>query len=130
MPDAIFACPDLTTFACVDELGLEVTGQRLEPTRAVLACRVVESDDWCHRCGEQERAHDTAVRELAHEPFGGRPTTLAVTVRRNRCTGFGHVWRPGMTSGTPLPRRWREELRSQSMGGTCPTRHAGHASDK
>lgn len=47
MPDAIFACPDLTTFARLDELSLEVVGQRLEPDRAVLACRgrdgVVES---------------------------------------------------------------------------------------
>ena len=97
MPDATFACPDLTTFARVDELGLEVTGQRLEPARAVLACRVVEADDWCHRCGELGRARDTVVRELAHEPLGWRPTTLAVTVRRYRCTGCGHVWRQGMS---------------------------------
>ena len=45
MPDATlgagFAGPDLTVFARIDELGLEVTGQRLEPDRAVLACRVV-----------------------------------------------------------------------------------------
>ena len=39
MPDATFACPDLTTFCRLDELGLEVVGQRLEPDRAVLACR-------------------------------------------------------------------------------------------
>ena len=54
VPDATagagFACPDLTTFARLDELGLHVTGQRLEPGRAVLACRVVEPDDWCRRC--------------------------------------------------------------------------------
>jgi hypothetical protein len=37
-----FACADLTTFCRLDELGLEVTGQRLEPDRAVLACRVVD----------------------------------------------------------------------------------------
>ena len=29
---------DLTTFARLDELGLEVVGQRLDPDRAVLAC--------------------------------------------------------------------------------------------
>ena len=51
MPDATFACPDLTTFCRLDELGLEVVGQRLEPDRAVLACRVVEPDEWCRRCG-------------------------------------------------------------------------------
>lgn len=55
MPDATFACPDMTTVARVDQLGLEVTGQHLEQDRAVLAYRVVEADDWCHRCGEQER---------------------------------------------------------------------------
>jgi len=34
VPDATFACPDLTTFARLEELGLEVVGQRLEPDRA------------------------------------------------------------------------------------------------
>ena len=49
--DATFACPDLTTFCRLDELGLQVLGQHLEPDRAVLACRVVEADQWCRRCG-------------------------------------------------------------------------------
>ena len=40
MSDATFVCSDLTTFCRLDELGLEVCGQRLEPDRAVLACRV------------------------------------------------------------------------------------------
>jgi hypothetical protein len=30
VPDATFACPDLTTLCRLDEVGLEVTGQRLE----------------------------------------------------------------------------------------------------
>jgi hypothetical protein len=41
-PDACFASADLTTFCRLDELGLAVSGQRLDPDRAVLACRVVE----------------------------------------------------------------------------------------
>lgn len=57
MPDvtarAGFACADLTTFCRLDELGLEVTAQRLDPDRAVLACRIAEDDSWCRRCGEQ-----------------------------------------------------------------------------
>ncbi len=93
MPDATFAAPDLTTFCRLDELGLEVTGQRLEPDRAVLSCRVAEADQWCRRCGCEGAARDTVVRRLAHEPLGWRPTTLLVTVRRYRCTGCGHVWR-------------------------------------
>lgn len=98
MPDATFACPDLTTFAGLDDLGLEVVGQRLEPDRAVLACRVVEPDQWCRRCGCEGLARDTVTRRLAHEPFGWRPTTLEVRVRRYRCTGCGHVWRQDTTA--------------------------------
>ncbi len=93
MSDATFACPDLTTFARLDELGLEVTGQRLEAGRAVLACRVVEPDQWCRRCGCLGSPRDTVVRRLAHEPLGWRPTTLLVTVRRYRCAECDHVWR-------------------------------------
>lgn len=37
---------------------------------------------------------NTVVRRLAHEPLGWRPTTLEVVVRRYRCTGCAHVWRP------------------------------------
>jgi transposase len=33
------------------------------------------------------------IRELAHEPFGWRPTTLRITVRRYRCIECKHVWR-------------------------------------
>ncbi|MGB7961823.1 MAG: ISL3 family transposase [Propionicimonas sp.] len=103
MSDATFACPDLTTFCRLDELGLEVTGQRLEPDRAVLACRVVEPDEWCRRCGCQGTPRDTVVRRLAHEPLGWRPTLLEVTVRRYRCADCGHVWRQD-TSKAAAPR--------------------------
>ena len=75
MPDATFACPDLTTFCRLDELGLEAVGQRLEPDRAVMACRVVEPDRWCRRCGCEGAPRDSVTRQLAHEPFGWRPTT-------------------------------------------------------
>ncbi len=101
MPDATFACPDLTTFCRLDELGLEVVGQRLEPERAVLACRVLASDTWCRRCGCEGAPHDSVTRRLAHEPLGWRPTTLDVLVRRYRCTGCGHVWRQDTTAAAP-----------------------------
>jgi len=102
-PDAGFACVDLTAFCRLDELGLEATGQRLEPDRAVLACRVVEPDRWCRRCGCEGVSRDSVVRRLAHEPFGWRPTMLVVTLRRYRCTGCGHVWRQD-TSRAAEPR--------------------------
>jgi len=98
MPDGTFASPDLTTFCRLDGLGLEVTGQRLDPDRAVLACRVVQEDRWCRRCGCQGVVHDVVTRRLAHEPFGWRPTTLLVAVRRYRCTGCARVWRQDTTA--------------------------------
>lgn len=69
----------------------------------MLACRVVEPDDWCRRCGCQGVPRDTVTRELAHEPFGWRPTTLRLTVRRYRCSDCGHVWRQD-TSAAAEPR--------------------------
>ncbi|WP_374927953.1 ISL3 family transposase [Kytococcus sedentarius] len=103
MPDATFTAPDLTTFTRLDALGLVATGQRLLPDRAVLACRVAEPDDWCRRCGCKGIPRDTVTRELAHEPFGWRPTTLLVTIRRYRCADCGHVWRQD-TSAAAQPR--------------------------
>ncbi|PQM49847.1 ISL3 family transposase [Mycolicibacter virginiensis] len=102
MPDATgragFACADLTTFCRLDELGLEVTGQRLHPDRAVLACQVTAEDRWCRRCGEEGVVRDSITRQLAHEPYGWRPTTLLVTIRRYRCAGCAHVWRQDIST--------------------------------
>jgi len=120
VPDATFACPDLTTFARLDELGLEVIGQRLDPDRAVLACRVLEPDRWCRRCGCEGAARDTVTRRLAHEPLGWRPTTLVVTIRRYRCVGCGHVWRQDTTrAAEPRARLSRRGLRWALEGIVC-----------
>jgi hypothetical protein len=97
VPDATagagFSCADLTTLCRLDELGLEAVGQRLELDRAVLACWVVEPDEWCRRCGCEGSPCDSVVRRLAHEPLGWRPTMPEVVVRRYRCTGCGYGWR-------------------------------------
>ncbi len=112
MPDATFACPDLTTFCRLDELGIEAVGQRLEADRAVIACRVVEPDQWCRRCGCEGAPRDTVTRELAHEPLGWRPTLLVVTVRRYRCGHCGHVWRQDTTAAAhPRAKLSRRGLR-------------------
>lgn len=100
MSHATLVRPDLTRFTRLDGLGLLVTGQHLEPERAVLACRVAEADNWC---GGEGAARGTIRRRLAHEPFGWRPTTLIVTVRRYRCSGCGHLWRQD-TSRAARPR--------------------------
>ncbi len=67
----------------------------------MLACWVVEPDDWCRRYGCQGVPRDTVGRELAHEPFGWRPTTLVLTVRRYRCKECSHVWRQDTTAAAP-----------------------------
>jgi transposase len=118
--DATFACPDLTTFCRLEELGLQVTGQRLEPDRAVLACRVVDPDQWCRRCGCQGAPRDSVVRRLAHEPWGWRPTTLEVTVRRYRCSECGHVWRQDTSlAAEPRAKLSRRGLRWALEGIVC-----------
>jgi transposase-like protein len=110
VPDATFCVPDLT-FTRLDELGLIAIGQRLEPGRAVLACRVSEPDEWCRRCGCEGFPRDSLVRRLAHEPFGWRPTLL-VTVRRYRCIGCGHVWRQDTTAAAEP----RSKLSRRALG--------------
>lgn len=86
MPDATFACPDVTTFCRLDELGLQVVGQHLEPDRAVLACRVVdveEADRWCRRCGCEGTARDTVMN---HPGFvGGSVYWIPTSVRSDCC---------------------------------------------
>lgn len=70
MPDYLcVSC--VTTFSRLDDIGLEVTGQRPKPDRAVLPCRAVEThpgDRWCRRCGREGTVRDTAwcgdTREL------------------------------------------------------------------
>ena len=115
-----FACPDLTAFCRLDDLGLQVTGQYLETDRSVLACRVIDDDSWCRRCGEQGTVRDTVIRRLAHEPFGWRPTTLLVTVRRYRCAGCAHVWRQDTgKAAAPRAKLSRSALRWALMALVC-----------
>ena len=57
MPNTTFDRPDLSAFTRLDDLGLELTGQRMWSDHAVLACRIAGADRWCRRCGCQECAH-------------------------------------------------------------------------
>ena len=120
MFNATFQCPDLTTFCRLDGLGLEVTGQHVRPDRAVLACRVTDPDDWCRKCGCQGVPRDTVTRQLGHEPFGWRPTTLLVSIRRYRCSGCGHVWRQDTSKAAePRAKLSRRGLRWALEGIVC-----------
>ncbi len=114
MLDATFVRPDLGAFCRLDELGLEVVGQRLEPEGAVLACPVEpgEFDRWCRCCGAEGMLRDTVTRRLAHEPFGHRPTMLLLTVARFRCAGCRRVWRQDISrAAEPRARLSRRALR-------------------
>jgi transposase len=63
---------------------------------------------------------DTLTRRLAHEPFGWRPTTLLVTVRRYRCIGCGHVWRQDTSKAAqPRAKLSRRGLRWALEGIVC-----------
>ena len=92
MSHATFAAPDLTTFCNLDALGLTVTGQHIAADRATLECRVAVIDDVCRGCGDRGRSLGSQKRYLAHEPFGCRPTTLLVRVRRYRCEPCDRFW--------------------------------------
>ena len=95
-----FASPDLTMFCRLDELDLVAVGQLIEPDRATIECRPVATDPWCRRCGAEGAPRDTVTRRLAHEPFGHRPTTLLVRVRRYLCERRAQP--PGRRAGHPL----------------------------
>ena len=70
MANTTFDRPDLSAFTRLGDLGLEVTGQRVEPDHAVLACRITGEGRGCRRCGCQGMARDTVIRRPAHEPYG------------------------------------------------------------
>ena len=97
MPNTTFDRPDLSTFTRLDDLGLEVTGQRVGGDRTILACKVVGEDRWCRQCGGEGVVRDTVIRRLAHVPCGWCPTILHVSVRRYRCPQCAHVWRQDMS---------------------------------
>ena len=98
MPNTTFDRPDLSAFTRLDDLGLEVTRQRVGGDRTILACKVVGEDRWCRQCGGEGVVRDTVIRRLAHVPYGWHPTILHVSVRRYRCSQCAHVWRQNMSA--------------------------------
>ena len=70
-----FIRPDLTRFTRLDELGLEVVAQRVDPGQASLVCRVVDPDDRCRRGGAGQghpAAGSCPVRVAADDAVGVR----------------------------------------------------------
>ena len=97
MLNTIFDRPDLSAFTRLDDLGLEVTGQRIELDHALLACRITGEDRLCRRCGCQGISCDTVVMRLAHVPYGWHPTIVHVSAHCYRCPECAHVWRQHMS---------------------------------
>ena len=71
MANTTFDHPDLSAFTRLDNLGLEVTGQRIWPDHAVLACRIAGEEQWYRRCGCQGESRDTVIRRFAMSHTGG-----------------------------------------------------------
>ena len=128
MVDAIaeggFAPADLTSFCRLDGLGLVVTGQQVSAEGAVLACEVADGDRWCRRCGCEGVVRDCVTRRLAHEPFGWRPTTLVVNLRRYRCKPCGHVWRQDIAAAAEP----RSKLSRRALAWALEALVVGHVS--
>ena len=101
MPHLTFSTPDLTTFCHLDTLGLHCTGQHVTDSETVLLCTPTTDDNWCHRCGGHGRPRDTVTRKLAHEPFGHRPSTLLIRLRRYKCEICRRVWRHDTDQAAP-----------------------------
>lgn len=101
MHQLTFSTPDLTTFCHLDTLDLDCVGQHITDRESVLLCVPTNDDDWCHRCGGHGTPRDTLTRRLAHEPFGHRPTTLMIRLRRYKCIECGRVWRHDTTAAAP-----------------------------
>ena len=83
---------DLAAFAGLEELGLHATGQRITASRAFLECRLTTPDPWCTLCGCEGIPRGTRTRRLAHAPFGHRPTTVILRIRRYTCSGCGRFF--------------------------------------
>ena len=117
MADVTFTRPDLDTFAGVDGLGLVITGQRIEVGRAVLACRVIEPDPWCRRCGGEGRVRDSVDASagacaiwLAANGIGGYSPPVPLPRMRDGVASGHH--RRGRAAGQAVPGcacggRWR-----------------------
>ena len=101
MHQLTFSTPDLTTFCHLDTLELVCIGQHITEGKSVLLCTPTNDDDWCRRCGGHGTPRDTVTRRLAHEPFGHRPTTLMIRLRRYKCIECQRVWRHDTTAAAP-----------------------------
>lgn len=94
---------ELTTICRLDNIDLACTDQPIIRRKGVFECRTNTADDWCRACAGHGTINDTVVRQLVHEPFGHRPTTLHIRLRGYKCDECGRVW-PQYTTAAAPPR--------------------------
>lgn len=98
-----FGIPDLTEFFGLDKLGLKAIGQSIREHDAQVLCEVVGGEEFCRGCGAVGVRRDTVKRQLHHVPYGWRPTTLVLVIRRYACRKCHRVWQQD-TSAAAEPR--------------------------
>lgn len=133
-PNATFCCPDRTTFSCLNDLGPEVVGRRVMPDRAVLACRVVEADQWCRRRAAKGSARtpwrasrlskDEAPRGVFIVHLAGHPDDACHQNVLNAwgLLARGATWSPPSSTNRPTRARSRCCWRSR---GACARSRSG-----
>ncbi len=101
MANLTFSTPDLSSFCQLNKLGLEATGQYLHKKHAIIECRITKKPEPCSKCGDLGSPRGSVSQRLAHVPFGQRPTTLLLRIRRWRCANCKHFWLEDSTRAAP-----------------------------
>lgn len=101
MHNLTFSTPDLSSFCELNKLGLVATGQHLDKHHVTIECRFTKAPEPCPKCGVPGASRGTAQRRLAHVPYGQRPTTLLLRIRRWRCVSCQCFWLENTSSAAP-----------------------------
>lgn len=94
------------------------------PKGPPLECRLTGSDPRCTPAAVRWAPRGTVSRRLTHIPYGHRPTTLLLRIRRYTCTGCSRFWQEGTSTVAPPPAGQTEPHRpglgATSAGGRPP----------
>lgn len=96
-----FSTPDLSSFCELNQLGLVATGQHLDKKQATIECRFTKAPESCPECDALGSSRGTVERRLAHFPYGHRPTTLLLRIRRWKCSNCNTFWQEDSSSAAP-----------------------------
>lgn len=96
-----FYTSGLSSFCELNQLGLIATGQHLDKKHATIECRFTKAPEPCPKCGALGLSRGTVERRLAHLPYGHRPTTLLLRIRRWKCSNCNSFWQENSSSAAP-----------------------------